>query len=130
MPASVYAVRGGVSHGTRPLGTATTSTRVRQTGMGLFCEIFVTTDLATDALERLIAASCSSAIERQDAATTVVGPGYEIDVRRNERVLARADQHVHDFVAWPYYPEFEATAEQSRHTQIAVIARLLTGLWE
>lgn len=102
-------------------------------GWGLFCEIFVNTDRSIDALEQLIAAVLDAAVERHGFATTIVGPGYDLDVHRNERVLASADsqpQQTHDFVAWPYYLEIDATAEQTRPAQIALIARLLLGLWE
>jgi hypothetical protein len=102
-------------------------------GWGLFCEIFVTTDRSNDALEQLTAAVLDAAVERHGLATTIVGPGYDFDVHRNERVLAPADPHpqqTQDFVAWPYYLEIDAPAEQTRPAQIAVIARVLLGLWE
>lgn len=102
-------------------------------GWDLFCEIFVKTDLAIDALQQLIAGLLDAAVERHGFATTIVGLGYVLDVHRNERVLAPADpqpQQTHDFVEWPYYLEIDATAEQTRQAQIAMIARLLIGLWE
>lgn len=102
-------------------------------GRGLFCEIFVETDRSKDGLEQLIAELLDAAVERHGFATTIVGPGYVLDVHRNERVFAPADpqaRQVRDFVEWPYYLEIDATAEQTRQAQIAVIARLLIGLWE
>ena len=100
---------------------------------GLFCEIFVDTERSKDALEQLIAALLDARVERHGFATTIVGPGYDLDVHRNDRVLASDDtqpRQAHDFVEWPYYLEIEAAAEQTRPAQIAVIARLLHGLWE
>lgn len=99
-------------------------------GWGLFCEIFVATDRSKDALAQLIAALLDAAVERHGFVTTISGPGYDLDVHRNKRVLAPADSQTRDFVEWPYYLEIEAAAEQTRPAQIAVIARLLTGLWE
>jgi hypothetical protein len=99
-------------------------------GWGLFCEIFVDTERSKDALEQLIAELLDAAVERHGYATTIVGPGYDLDVHRNERVLAPANPQTHDFVEWPYYLEIDATAEQMRSAQIAVISRLLLGLWE
>jgi hypothetical protein len=99
-------------------------------GRGLFCEIFVDTDRSIHELEQLIAELLDAAVERHGFVTTIVGPGFDLDVHRNERVLASADPQPHDFVEWPYYLEIDATAEQTRPAQIAVIARLLIGLWE
>jgi hypothetical protein len=83
-----------------------------------------------DGLAQLIAELLDATVERHGVATTIVGPGYVLDVHRNERVLAPAHPQAYDFVEWPYYLEIDAEAEQTRHAQIAVITRLLIGPWE
>lgn len=102
-------------------------------GWGNFCEIFVNTDLSTDGLGRLIAELLDAAVEWHGFATTIIGSGYVLDIHRNERRFAIANQQTQqtrDFVEWPYYLEIDAQAKQTRQAQIAVIARLLIGLWD
>lgn len=101
-----------------------------ESGWGLFSELFVDTELAKDGLERLIAELLDAAIERHGFVAWVVGPHYIIEVFRNKRVRAPTDQQPREFVDWPYYLEIDAEAEQTRQAQIALVTRLLTGLWE
>lgn len=96
----------------------------------LACTIYVETDLAPDALARLLAGSLSGSVRGVATASTVTVPHAEIDVRRNpDGDSARALSFPDGFLAFRYALELYPAGDTSRNDRIALAGRLLELLW-
>ena len=87
----------------------------------LYCKVYVDTDMVQYDLEELIAIALEAKI---DYLRSIVGSGYDLEVRRNED-CGKAD----DFIGWQYYLDVGAVQGQFRQAQVTLVARLLNALW-